>query len=107
MKIFTEGLYAELKNTNVGVTVFHPGAVNTNIMSNSGLDAPSADEQATQEASHRTISAQKAAAIMIDAIEKNKFRATVGKDARMLDIYYRLSPKSAIHTIVKSMSRMK
>lgn len=105
VKIFTEGLYAELKESNVGVTVFHPGAVSTNIMSNSGLDAPSADEQATQEASHRTISAQRAAEIMIDAIEKNKFRVTVGKDARMLDIYYRISPKSAINTIVKSMKQ--
>lgn len=30
VKILTEGLYSELKGTNVGVTVIHPGAVNTN-----------------------------------------------------------------------------
>ena len=37
VKMLTEGLAAELTGTNVGVTVVFPGAINTNIMFNSGL----------------------------------------------------------------------
>jgi len=40
VKIFTEGLYAELKDSNVNVTVVHPGAIATNITTNSGLGGP-------------------------------------------------------------------
>ena len=104
VKIFTEGLYSELKDTNVGVTVIHPGAVNTNIMTNSGLEAPKAT---TDASAMKMLEADEAAAIMIDAIERNKFRVLVGKDARMLDVFYRFSPKRAVDMIVKKMSVMK
>ena len=38
VKMMTEGLIQELSDTNVQVSVVFPGAVNTNIMSNSGLE---------------------------------------------------------------------
>ncbi|MCE2496573.1 MAG: SDR family NAD(P)-dependent oxidoreductase [Flavobacteriales bacterium] len=38
VKILTEGLYSELKDTSVNVTVIHPGAINTNIMANSNVE---------------------------------------------------------------------
>jgi short-subunit dehydrogenase len=104
VKILTEGLYAELKNTNVGVTVIHPRAVNTNIMSNSGANRNMAKSETDKSAADKTLSADKAAAIMFDAIEKNKFRVMVGNDARMLDMLYRLNPKMAVHMIVRKMS---
>lgn len=106
VKIFTEGLYSELMNTNVGVTVIHPGAVNTNITTNSGVDMGNTSD-AQSEAAHKTLPADKAAAIMIDAIENNKYRVMVGSDARMLDIFYRFSPKRAVNMIVKKMSGLK
>ncbi len=105
VKIFTEGLYSELKNTNVGVTVIFPGAVDTNIMSNSGLKQPDASD--TEKSSFKPLPAPDAAAQIITAIERNKFRATVGKDSRMLDLLYRFNPKMAVDTIVKKMSGMK
>lgn len=107
VKLFTEGLYAELKDTQVGVTVIHPGAVNTNITKNSGVEmrAASADSQEAQ--SHRTLPAGKAASIMIDAIEKKKFRVMVGSDARFLDLFYRFSPQRAVRFIVKQMGALK
>ena len=40
VKLLTEGLYAELLDTNVGVSVIMPGAVATNITQNSGVSAP-------------------------------------------------------------------
>lgn len=104
VKIFTEGLYSELKGTKVGVTVIHPGAINTNIMSNSG--AESSVTVSENDAAAKTLAADKAAAIMIDAIEKNKYRVMVGKDARMLDILYRFNPKMAVNMIVKKMGNI-
>ncbi|TNE70745.1 SDR family NAD(P)-dependent oxidoreductase [bacterium] len=100
VKIFTEGLYSELKDTNVKVTVIHPGAVNTNISSNSGLEMPKTD--ATNN-TPKSLDADKAAAIMISAIEKNAFRVMVGSDAQFLDKLYRFNPKYAVDFIVKKM----
>jgi short-subunit dehydrogenase len=107
VKIFTEGLYAELKGTNVGVTVVHPGAINTNIMSNSGVKSTSSGTDKENEAAAKTLPANKAAEIMIKAIEKNKYRVMVGKDARILDTLYRISPKNAVNMITKKMAGMK
>jgi short-subunit dehydrogenase len=105
VKLLTEGLYAELKNTNVGVTVIHPGAIATNITENSGLGKPKIEANAKQ--SNRALSAEKAAEKIITAMENNKYRITVGKDAMMLDLFYRLSPRMATNFIGKMMAKMK
>jgi short-subunit dehydrogenase len=102
VKIFTEGLYAELKDTNINVTVVHPGAIATNITENSGLGKPKADNNAQQ--SNLALPASKAAEIIIRAMENNQYRVTVGKDATFLDLLYRLSPKYATNFIQKKMS---
>jgi len=105
VKLLTEGLYAELKETNVGVTVIHPGAINTNITKNSGVEMKNTD-QAGQGKAPKMLSSEKAASIMLKAIEKKKFRVMVGSDARFLDLFYRLSPAGAVKFIVKQMSGM-
>ena len=107
-KILTEGLYAELKDTNVHVTVVHPGAVATNITENSGLGKPKVDINAPKKAdaaAKRALPVRKAAVIIIKAMEKNKFRATVGKDAAILDVPYRLNPRFATNFIGKMMKK--
>lgn len=104
VKMLTEGLYAELKDTSVNVTVIHPGAINTNIMSNSGLQSKQ-EEQATKDKTEsQTMPADDAAQEIIKAIEADKFRATIGKDAGLLDKFYRVNPKKALDFIVKKMS---
>lgn len=106
VKLLTEGLYAELKDTNVHVTVVHPGAIATNITENSGLGKPKVDENSAKQA-NMALPAPKAAEIIISAIEKNKYRAMVGKDAMMLDILYRISPRFATNFIGKMMKKIK
>lgn len=103
VKLFTEGLYAELLNTQVKVTVIFPGAIQTNITENSGLGKPTS----TGDSKLKPLSAEKAAEQIISAMEKNKFRATVGKDARFLDLLYRFRPKYAAHFIQKKMSELR
>jgi short-subunit dehydrogenase len=103
IKLLTEGLHAELADTNVKVTVIFPGAVNTNITSNSGLGEAGADE----EQAKKILSASEAAKIMINGIEDDKYRVLVGKDANMLDKLYRLSPAWAAGFIAKKMKKNK
>lgn len=107
VKILTEGLYSELKDTKVAVTVIHPGAINTNIMKNSHVTSGNEKPNSSSKEVNKTLSASKAAAIMIDGIEKNKYRVLVGKDARMLDLLYRLNPKMAVNMIIKKMKGRK
>jgi len=104
VKILTEGLYAELKDTKVRVTVIHPGAIATNITVNSGLDGPKVDADSSAK-DGMALSPVIAADLIIKAMEKNKFRATVGKDAWVLDKLYRLSPKIATNFIGKMMKK--
>lgn len=103
VKVFTEGLYAELKNTKVRVSVIFPGAVHTNIMENSGVKMESIGQ--SQHSENNILTASKAAEIIIAGLEKEKFRIVVGKDARFLDIFYRFSPKMAIDFITKQMKK--
>lgn len=104
VKLFTEGLYSELKNTNVNVTVVHPGAIATNITENSGLGKPT---QKVNNSKLKPLPADKAAEIIIEAMEKNKFRVTVGSDATFLDFLYRFSPKYATNFIQKKMAELR
>jgi len=106
VKILTEGLYAELKNSSVKVTVVHPGAIATNISQNSGIEMPKQAENKSQKAAMQALPADEAARIIINGIEKNKFRVLVGKDAQFLDLFYRFSPERAVNFIVKKMSKM-
>ena len=103
VKLMTEGLRSELMGTNVGVTVAFPGAVATNITANSGIAMP---EVSTDAPAFKQTSAPVAAKIMVDAIEKNKPRVTVGKDATMLDRISRLNPVFAANMIYKQMKSL-
>lgn len=100
VKLLTEGLHSELLATQVHVTVVFPGAIATNITVNSGvtLQVPSAAESKI-----KMTSASDAAAMIIDGMEKNKFRVLVGSDAKMMDFLYRLMPERAARMIYTQM----
>lgn len=103
VKLLTEGLYAELKNTSVRVTIVFPGAIQTDITKNSGLEMPKVDPES---ASYKTMPADKAARIILDGMENDKFRVLVGSDSRMMDIFYRLNPKFATNLIARKMASL-
>jgi short-subunit dehydrogenase len=101
VKLITEGLYSEMRDTSVRVTIVFPGAVNTNIMENSGLQtARTAD---AEKQAGKILSAGKAAEIIIDGMEKDRYRILVGKDAKIMDILYWLNPRLAAGFIAKQM----
>ncbi len=105
VKLLTEGLYAELIETNVNVTVVFPGAIATNISKNSGVDI---GVRSTDEPAHNfsPVTPEIAARTILDGMEKNRFQVYVGKDARMMNILYRLNPRWATHFMFKQMGAL-
>jgi NAD(P)-dependent dehydrogenase (short-subunit alcohol dehydrogenase family) len=105
VKLLTEGLHSECRGTNVRVTVVFPGAVATNITTNSGVDVPISGPEAEKMAS-RTLAADAAARIILDGMEKDAFRVMVGSDAKLMDRLYRLSPARAAGFIARQMKSL-
>ncbi|QEO15583.1 SDR family oxidoreductase [Agromyces intestinalis] len=99
--LLTEALYAELLGSKVQVSVIFPGAIATDIASNSGV-ALGGDTSA-ESTTRKMTSAPDAGRVIIDAIRKGRFRATIGSDASGLDKLSRFSPKRATELIAKQM----
>ena len=105
--LLTEGLYAELRETDVAVTVVFPGAIGTDITTNSGVAAPGGADAAEARANsqHRLTSAVDAARIIVDkAVVEGRFRVTVGRDATMMDLFSRVAPRRATDFIARKMA---
>lgn len=103
LKIFTEGMYAELANTNVRVMIVLPGAMNTNITTNSNVSVNTTKE----ESKMKMLEADVAAAKIIEGIEKNKFKLFLGTDAKFLKFLYKINSKYAISYINKKLNGIK
>lgn len=100
VKLFTEGLHAELMNTQVGVTAVFPGALSTNLPANSGVDLRQDSEIAKQiQRIIKPLAPHKAAQIIIDSMERNRYRVFVGLDSILMDLVYRVSPRGAARLI--------
>ncbi len=103
LKLLTEGLRSELMGTGVGVTIVFPGAIATNIAQNSGMEVPAG---AAENSKMKAAAADFAAREMIDAIEQNKPRITIGSDAKFMDRLSRLNPVAAANLIYKQMANL-
>lgn len=103
VKLLTEGLYAELVQTPVHVTIVFPGATATNITVNSGVQSPQMPETGSKKQKFTALPAKEAARIIIQGMERNKPRIFVGRDSRMMDLLYRLNPTFATNLIAKQM----
>lgn len=97
---FTESLRQELEMENCGVsaTSVHPGGIKTNIARAARMDPSvsrvgiSAEEASARFEKNFITTANKAARIMIRAVECNRRRVLVGPDAVVLDLLVRLFP---------------
>ncbi len=99
LKLFTEGLYAELLDTNVNVTIVFPGAIATDIMKNSNVEM-----KETSENNFKPLPVDRAATQIIKGIEQNKFQLYVGSDAKMMNFMYKFNAKKAIQFVKSKMS---
>ncbi len=104
VKLMTEALNAELMGSKVNVSLVFPGAIATNIAANSGMKMDVADNKEAQK--FKSLPAPEAAKIIIDGMEKNKFRILVGSDAKFMDFISRLNPEFATKFIAKKMGSL-
>lgn len=100
VKLFTEGLHSEMQGTNVRVTIVFPGAIDTNIVVNSGAALPKG-----ADAMNRNLltSPETAARTILDGMERDRFRVLIGKDALFLDWISRLDPRRAAAFVARQM----
>lgn len=108
VKLMTEGLYAELLDTPVHVSVVFPGATATNITKNSNVGGPSLDNLGddAKKLSAKMLAPDKAAKIILDGVETNKVQIFTGSDSRTMNRLYRLNPVSATKLIAKQMKSL-
>jgi hypothetical protein len=94
VKALSESLYAEYKMHNVHVMSVHPGAIKTNIF-NAAIEHAE-DKEASQKlfalVSKVAMDADKAAAKIVNAMEKKKQRVIVGFDSKIVEVVKRLFP---------------
>ena len=102
VKLMTEGLYAELLETPIQVSVVMPGAVGTEISSNSGVAVPGG-AAAAEESSMPVTAADEAARIILDGMQDGDLHIFVGRDSRTMNIAMRVSPRRAIGLIQRRM----
>ncbi len=101
VKLMTEGLFAELLETNVHVTLVFPGAIKTDITKNSGVDMGGSNSDEMPKM--KMLSASEAADIIIKGMEKNKFQVFAGKDSKLMNFIYKINPKAAPKMMYKAL----
>jgi short-subunit dehydrogenase len=100
IKIMTEGLYSELLDTNVHVSVAFPGGIATDIMKNSDITTESASD--SEKNSKLLLSPAAAATKIIKGMEKNKYKFCVGKDSQFMNFLYSVNPGFATRLIKRA-----
>ena len=104
LKLLSEGLEMELRNTKVKVAVVFPGAMKTSIAENSGISF--SPEMTKQSEQYKSLAADLAAKEIIKKLEKGKNRIYIGSDAKTMNLFNRISPKFAANLIYKQMKHL-
>lgn len=105
VKLFTEGLHAELRGTPVQVTLVFPGGIDTNIMKNSGVDISKMMEAGGKQMKPPPmLKASEAARQIIQGMEQGAYHVLVGNDAKFMNVLMRLHPERAAAFIAKQMA---
>ena len=102
VKLLTEALYAECRGTPVRVTVVMPGGMATNMPANSGVSV-SVDPAKAADMAKNLTTAEAAANAILDGMERNAYRVLIGRDAKLMDLLYRVNPKGAAAFIARQM----
>jgi short-subunit dehydrogenase len=93
---FGEALRHELGQTNIGITIVHPGGIDTNIARaarvGEKMDAAAAKSGVALFQKMLKTKADVAAAKIVTAIEKRSKRLLIGADAYQIDTIQRLMP---------------
>jgi butyryl-CoA dehydrogenase len=110
---FTDALRMELDMENCGVscTTVHPGGIKTNIARNARMDASVVDLAGDAERARHQFdklamtSPKKAARQILGAVEKDRRRALIGPDAKVIDLISRLPAGLYQRVLVRGATR--
>ncbi|MDQ6837644.1 MAG: SDR family NAD(P)-dependent oxidoreductase, partial [Actinomycetota bacterium] len=110
---FTDALRMELEMEGAGVscTTIHPGGIKTNIARNARIDASAASVAGGEDAARRSFdnlaltAPDKAAREILVAVGRNRRRALIGPDAKVIDALSRLPAGVYQQALVKAMNR--
>ena len=102
VKLLTEALYAECHGTPVHMTVVIPGGMATNMPANSGVSV-SVDPAKAAEMAKNLTTPENAANAILDGMERNAYRVLIGRDAKLMDLLYRVNPQGAAAFIARQM----
>jgi len=98
----SESLWAELRDTHIGVTSIHPGGVRTGIAESMRSYDDEARDSAIQGIA-RSRGPEPVAAVIVRAIEGRKLRAIAGWEAYVAEWLKRLFPVRTQHLIARGM----
>ncbi len=94
----SETLMMELHDTSVQVLSIHPGGIRTNIANN----AIGADESMKKGFDKFAItSPEQAATCIVKAVKAKKSYLFIGRDAKLMQLMKRISPKATLHLITR------
>lgn len=96
---FSEALWAELRDSRIGVTCVHPGGVRTNIVRDSRSADPDAKQKMIERFERLAMPPEQAARQILRAVEKNKMRVVICREAGAADWAKRIAPV-AVHRLV-------
>jgi NADP-dependent 3-hydroxy acid dehydrogenase YdfG len=101
----SEVLWEELAHTHVGVTVVHPGGVDTNIVRD-GRNSQFVDQDRIQKHfTQHTLSPEMAARQIVRAIQRGDRRLRITREAVLFDWLKRLAPVAGNRVIAAILSR--
>jgi len=106
VKLLTEALNAECRGTRVRVTVVIPGGMATNMPANSGVTIAIPEGADVEKLARNLTTPEQAANAILDGMEKNAYRVLIGRDAKLMDLFYRVNPKGAAGLIARQMKSL-
>lgn len=91
------------------VSCVHPGGIKTNIATRARMEGASSEQQEKNRvAFNKTLvtSPEKAAAVILRGVERNKARILIGADARIADVILRLAPTKGPALLERAVRRI-
>lgn len=106
VRLLTEGLRLELRQSGIRVMAVFPGGINTNIIQNSEVTVASSVNQLRNRLAFLLLTPQKVALKIIKGIGRNHTRLVLGIDAVVMDFFSRISPRIAPRMIYSLIDRV-
>jgi NAD(P)-dependent dehydrogenase (short-subunit alcohol dehydrogenase family) len=103
---FSETLFTELRDAKIGVTCVHPGGVKTNIVRSTRNIPDDARARTVEMFDRMAITPERAAEKVVRAVERDRMRVVICREARISDWLKRLAPTATQRLIHRAIRRM-